>query len=334
MWKILNVIAILIVGGSGYVAYLNREDLMKEKDLLSRAEKYREETQAWYRKAGEVMKDRETKRDGLISDRESAEAKLDKTEKDLESTKSELATVKAQIETKQAELDAKKQTIAEYGDFEQTFAKVESLTDSIASLTESIAGMKQAKAAGIASLQNTGAKIQGYQNLELWQKTGKMKSLNANVVMVSPEFQFVIIDAGVGRGVVSRAKLDVFRGGSRIGQLTVAVIEPSRSVCNIESVVGGETIQPGDQVVVNEESKPTDKDVAGGAESAPETMPGSATAPSTPAAAETKTTAPAADEDPFGGVSTEGLDPGTDVEAPDVEAPATDDAAADPFGLN
>ncbi len=329
MWKILNVIAILIVGGAGYVAYLNRDALKQEKELLSRAKGYQEDTQAWYRKAGEAMKARETTRDGLIADRESAEAKLDMTEKELESTKSELSTVKAQIEEKQAELDDKKQKIAEFGGFEETFAKVEALTDSIASLTESIASMKQKKAADIASLQRTGEKIQDYQNLELWQKTGKMKSLNANVVMVSPEFQFAIIDAGVGRGVVSRAKLDVFRGGSKIGELSVAVIEPSRTVCNIESVAGGETIQPGDTVVVNEESKPTDKDVVG----APNPTPESAPPVSPTKEMGSDTAAPAADDgDPFGGLAPDALDPAADAEM-EAEAPEADDAA-DPFGLN
>jgi len=349
MWKILNVIAILIVGGAGYVAYLNRDALRKEKDLLSRAEKYREQTKDWYRRAGERMKALEGQRDGLIAEREAAEAQLKKKEEELATAKSDLEMMKARIAEKQADLDDKKEVVKEYGDFEETFAKVEAMEDSIAGLTAGIAGMIQTKAANVATLASTGSRIQDYQNLELWQKSGKMKSLNASVTMVSPEFRFAIINAGGSSGVVSRALLDVVRGGTKIADLRVAVLEPNRSVCNIESVVPGESVQPGDRVVVNEASKPTAKDVAPGGEGAtPASSAAPATAPvaGTPPAGEAGTDgAPApgadADDDPFGGLSTEGVDPAEGAEdpaeAPDAgEMPEAEDGAetVDPFAPN
>ena len=325
MWKILNVIAILIVGGAGYVAFQNKQALKQEKILLSKAEGYREQTKDWYRRAGERMKELEGQRDGLIADREEAEKQLAAKEKELATAKSDLEMVKAQIAEKQAELDAKKEVIKDFGGFEETFAKVESMTDSIATLTESIASLKQKTAADVATLEGTGVKIQDFQNLELWQKTGKMKSLNASVAMVSPEFRFAIINAGAGSGVVSRAKLDVIRGGTKIGELRVAVLEPSRSVCNIESVVEGQSIQPGDRVVVNVESKPTDKDVAGAADSAAPAAAAAPATPGTPAGMKDPPAPPApVEDDPFGGLPS--LDPG---DAPEADAPKADAPEAD-----
>ena len=60
----------------------------------------------------------------------------------------------------------------------------------------------------------------------------------------------MVINGGDRQGFVPKAKLEVARGGTRIGTLTVTAVEPGYSVANIdkESFAAGETIVPGDIV--------------------------------------------------------------------------------------
>jgi hypothetical protein len=116
----------------------------------------------------------------------------------------------------------------------------------------------------------------------------------------------------------ARVKLDVKRGDKMIGRLHITNLEPNVCVCDVISLIEGETLAVGDSVTLSDESKwdPSKKPVV-------ETIP----TPAAPVTAPDKPAAPAkpADDDPFGLGGDD--EPATD---PEPAKPAEEE---DPFGL-
>ncbi len=333
MWKILLILSAVFAAGAAYVGYENMQSLKTEKVLRDRAKdnlaaygEFQKRADALLKELTDMLTDVTDKNDKATQDLAAANEMKTKVE-------SELATVTAAIEEKKAKVAAAQEQMKEWGNAEETMAKITQLEEGIALAKAQAAQLSQQNLSNANANTATKKNISDYRNLELWQKTGKMKSLNATVAMVSDDFRFVIINAGNNRGVVSQAKLDVRRGGSKVGEVRVAVLEPVRSVCNIESLAPGETIRPGDRVVVSQESIPTEADTAEAVAKAkapptPVAPTTPATTPAAPAEADPLSTDPLAD-DPFGG-----LDGGLD---PEMEKKPEGDGggapADDPFGL-
>jgi hypothetical protein len=334
MWKILSIIAALLAGGAAYISYENKQSATQEGILKARADGNLTTTNEWVKNADAELK---ALGDSLVDNQDKAETvteQLTKVQADEKATREQLAEIKISIGKKETELSALQEQIKEIGDIEAAAASLTALTESIDSAKASIAEKKQAASLKEAIVKSTKEKIEDYRNLEVWQKNGKMESLNASVAMFIPDYNLVVINAGNNRGVVSRAKLDVKRGGSKIGELLVDVLQPTRAICKIASLAPGETIQAGDTVVVSAESKPGANDTAAAAAA---TAAGNA---STPAATGATDPAPSTEDakpgaldaldDPFG---IDGVEPAMEG----AEAPAAGDAPApaedDPFGL-
>jgi len=83
-----------------------------------------------------------------------------------------------------------------------------------------------------------------------------MPAIKTTVRSVHEPWGFVVLNAGDNRGVVTKATLDVLRGGSVIGQLVVTNVEKSLATANIvrSSLAEGETIRPGDVITVSKDS--------------------------------------------------------------------------------
>ena len=333
MWKLLSIIAALLAGGAAYISFENKQSATQEGILKTRADENLDKTNEWVRNSEAELKTLGNTLVDFQNKSETVSEELAKVQAEAKASSEQLEEIKSDIEKKEAELLALEDQIKEIGDIEEAAEQLSALTASIESTEAAIAEKKQLAALKEAVVKSTSEKIVDYKNLEVWQKNGKMEGLNASVSMFIPDYNLVVINAGNNRGVVSRAKLDVQRGGSKIGELLVDVLQPARAICKIVSLSPGETIQAGDSVVVSADSKPGANDTAAAAA-------GTTTAPaSTTDAADATDTAPspAADkpdslDDPFGFDSVEPAMEGAEAEAPaagDAPAPAEDD----PFGL-
>jgi archaellum component FlaG (FlaF/FlaG flagellin family) len=181
--------------------------------------------------------------------------------------------------------------------------------------------------------QDQEAAILALRKKDLMQKMGLVASTwSGTISSVDTTGGFYVINKGNSSGVVKNAKLDVLRGADKVGTLVVTNVQPSTSVCDLVpgTLTQGAALQPGDRLVVNEES--TEKKLPN------IEIGGAAAAPAAEGAAPAPDAAPAgAPADPFGGAATAPASdpapaPATPVEAGTPAAPAAPAAPApDPF---
>ncbi len=84
------------------------------------------------------------------------------------------------------------------------------------------------------------------------------QELNCSVVVAEPAWEYVIVDAGIDKGVVIGSRLAVMRGETKICEMNVTLVEANRSSCDIvtKTLLAGEAVELGDRVVaVRPESK-------------------------------------------------------------------------------
>ncbi len=75
--------------------------------------------------------------------------------------------------------------------------------------------------------------------------------LSCSVLTCDPQWDYVILDAGVDKGIVIGSRLDVMRGEEKICELNVTLVESNRTSCDVvySTLKPGEKVRPGDRVV-------------------------------------------------------------------------------------
>ncbi len=74
--------------------------------------------------------------------------------------------------------------------------------------------------------------------------------LSCSVLTSDPQWDYVILDAGVDKGIVIGSRLTVMRGEEKICELNVTLVESNRSSCDVvySTLKSGERVRPGDKV--------------------------------------------------------------------------------------
>lgn len=192
------------------------------------------------------------------------EAQSAKDEKNAELTKTT-----GEKDAAAKELADLEQRLKDLGGLERLVAELKVLEAKKGVLDTGIANTKGAIAATIAHKEATDKVIAGLKQLDLWQKTGTMAAtFRSRVSAVNPELGFVVLSDGNASKVVRGAKLDAKRGDSTVARLVVTHIEQNRSICEVVpgSVAAGDSVLPGDLVVVNGASTPRSLASAAGKE--------------------------------------------------------------------
>ncbi len=75
--------------------------------------------------------------------------------------------------------------------------------------------------------------------------------LDCSVLTSDPQWDYVILDAGVDKGIVIGSRLVVMRGEAQVCELTVTLVESNRSSCDVvySSLKPGDRVRPGDKVI-------------------------------------------------------------------------------------
>lgn len=83
------------------------------------------------------------------------------------------------------------------------------------------------------------------------------KELECRVLSVSDQWDYIVLDSGINKGIVIGSRLTVMRGDRKICELNVATVEKSRAVCDVvyKTLVTGERVQAGDRVIVESAQK-------------------------------------------------------------------------------
>ena len=254
--KILFAISLLSIGAAAVLAFMTRSRLIEartEKDTINREivaihEKVNgvnAETITTWREWETTMKE--------AKDEETAKNKLSRETTELEDT---LKEVKKQIEeilTKRTQMEEEiKSIIGRSGTPEEVLAKVEALKGETDALSQELETLKKEldvhkKAAGESDKESAKYKAQQTARLKAIQLGGR----TATIILVNPEFSFVVIRIGRNDGLTSDARLLVKRDGVLIARLNPVLIEMNQTIADIDlkSLRPGTQILPGDQVV-------------------------------------------------------------------------------------
>ncbi len=85
------------------------------------------------------------------------------------------------------------------------------------------------------------------------------ETLDCNVILADPAWEYVIVNAGADAGVIIGSRLAVMRGERKICEMNVTLVENNRSSCDIimDTLLAGEAVKSGDRVI---SSRPVQKD--------------------------------------------------------------------------
>jgi predicted RNase H-like nuclease (RuvC/YqgF family) len=254
--KILFAISLLGIAAAAVLAFMTRSKLVEarnEKDAINRqivgihegVLKVDEETNKTWKEWKDTMlaaKDEESAQRKIVRETNELEDTLKQVKKDIE----EIVTKRTQMQ------DEIKAIIGRDGTPEEVLAKVESLKGETDALSQELDTLKKEldvhkKAAGESDKLSAQLKAQQTARLKAIQLGGR----SATIVLVNPEFSFVVIRVGRNDGLTSDARILVKRDGVLIAKLDSVLIEANQTIANIDlkSVRPGYQVMPGDQVV-------------------------------------------------------------------------------------
>lgn len=173
------------------------------------------------------------------------ETELANTKQELEATKTDLASTKTQLEEARQKIDSLGVEIADLK------TQINGLNETIAKKDDQIAKLDQDLAASQSDLEKARIRIRILEskNPEL-VKLGKMENQEARVILLNPDWNFVIVDKGAKNDFLVGPQGLVRRGDKLIGKVRVTRVEDDLSAAEVlmEDMEAGEKIQVGDVV--------------------------------------------------------------------------------------
>jgi hypothetical protein len=260
--KPLAILGLIGILGSVVLGVLNRSkfiDTRKQKDdynrqILSNFDKTDEKNKL---AADEIGKYQDEKKK-FESDKYAKETE----EKTKAAKETEDKEILAEAEKVQREIDAINGQIAEKlkdfgGKPEELQAKRDALRAEIEAQAEKLAVLeKEIEVTNSLVADNgktigrfTEAQQQRTKSIALSQREGIINAVN-------PDWAFCIVNMGKSDGVSTDSRLLVKRGQQLIGKLNITQIESNQTVAEIDlkSVKGGNGVQPGDQVIFDNQN--------------------------------------------------------------------------------
>ncbi len=356
MWKVLLVIASVVLGGALYLSYSNMGAVkQKAAEVEEQKATLKTRTDSLAKTTEEVSQLEQSIQ--KLQD-EAATHQTTKIDLDAKLVEGEAnqKTLEANLVTAKADLEKAKTLMGDVVLIEGIQKEMLQIRTQIEESEIELTQLEGAVAAAQVERERLAKVAAELEALRVDQQAGVIRGdFQSTIKKAYNQWGFVVVDGGNDQGVVNRAQLDVYRRGQPICRLLVTSVEPNESAADIiaGSLAPGQTVQVGDTVVksvrvqtpaVVPTSAPADgaAPAADGAAPAPTDAAAPAAAPDPfggPAAAP----APAGAPDPFGGGAMGGgaepaapaePDPFGSTPAPeagaDAPAPATP-AAPDPF---
>ncbi len=252
MAKVLLILGILLAlagAGLGFMNFQKKNELTEELDTtkqnLTQTEGALEETKKELTETASTLETTQEELKTTTEEKEEVETQLATAQQDLDKAKTDLAEKEKRItELASVEEDLEK----EEQRVKDLTAEVADLTNQVADKDEKIAQLEQdlsERPTQVAAAPDGGTEgivIGGTPS----GQTTPVATLNGRVEAVNAQWGFVVVDVGEKDGVNSNAKLDVLRGGSKVGQIRIAEVEPTYATADIAE---GD-VQPGDRVVL------------------------------------------------------------------------------------
>ena len=174
--------------------------------------------------------------------------KLAETEQQLADTRSELEVAQNQIVQLNTTIEQKDAEIAQAnGRIDQLEqdkiglqAQIDEVNMELAKKDDEIADLKSA----VSTLENILAKI------DQKGQPAKLIGLTGHVMVVNPDWNFVVLDVGGAEGVVPNTEMHVHRDDKLVGKVKVSSVEENTAIADIVKDWEQDSVREGDNVLI------------------------------------------------------------------------------------
>ena len=194
------------------------------------------------------------------------EAKKAEVESKIEEVKGEYASAEAELETLtggykrlREEKASAFNDVAPVVDLDPDSATEEEIAAAVKELSDKVEELNRKNAEEDARIAALGAESERLTNLiaaarKLAQDRQARLSppeLKCKVLSADRQWDYVILDAGIDKGIVIGSRLAVMRGEKKVCELNVTLVESSRASCDVvySTMITGERVEVGDTVV-------------------------------------------------------------------------------------
>ncbi len=270
MWKKIIIGAVVLLLAASFVAYKNHEAMtMAEGEIETVQTRLRDvvskQKNIEMDKAIQVYAEMRSeyfteKKDQFIKEREALESEDAEVKTSISESEQRYSAAEESYRNIQEQLNAFKRDLAEAAHLEDDFDG-----DQIETVVQKIVELKKGNDALSYDIAQEDGAIEalGKRNdmltaqLEAAKKLAQDRQarisppeLSCRVASVDPQWDYVILDAGVNKGIVIGSRLQAKRGDDVIAELNVTFVEANCASCEVvpESLKVGERVQPGDVV--------------------------------------------------------------------------------------
>ena len=256
MSKIFGTLAAVILAISALVAFKNKEAKEQEIANYEDSSKGKESTT---QELNDLMRFLQgTEEEDLLAEAKDEEAKLEELVAETEESKLNVKKLEGEHDTKTQELATAEDILKSLPNPDELVPKIKDMRSDLAEVADSLAS-EEARLANLAQRDKNGkVRIKSTRKQLSLRSSGRsFPTLKTRINSVYRNWGFVVLAAGDRAGVVTGSTLDVVRGGEVIAKLKVTAVEAGRASADIllDSVVEGVTIQAGDSVVAEPDTK-------------------------------------------------------------------------------
>lgn len=270
MWKYIIIAAVVLFLGACFLFYKNNEALTGPEGEVAA---YQSQFDMAKKKAVDIEKDKAIKRyaelrtayfkqqsDKYNEERSALEAEDAPLEQEITKANADLEAAKADFKRYEEELKAFRRDAATAAGAEDSGEEdLQAIGRSIAELVESNNALEAQAAAEEKMTSDLGAESE--KTLAMIEAAKKLAAdrmarlspveLKCSVVSADPTWDYVILDGGIDKGIVIGSRLAVMRGGQKVCELSVTLVESNKSSCDVvySTMRPGDKVRPGDTVV-------------------------------------------------------------------------------------
>ena len=263
MWKYIIIAAVVLFLGACFLFYKTNDALTGPEGEVAAVQSQFDMAR---KKVVDIEKDKAIKRyaelrmayfkqlsDKYNEERAAIEAEDAPFDQEIAKANADLETAAADFKKYNEELKAFQRKAAEAAGAEDAAEDdLQVIGESIAALVESNNALEAQAAAEEkmtkeleAETVRTQAMIESAKKLAA-DRMARLSpvELKCSVVVTDPTWDYVILDAGIDKGIVIGSRLAVMRGGQKVCELSVTLVENNKSSCDVVY----STMRPGDKV--------------------------------------------------------------------------------------
>lgn len=271
MWKYIIIAAVVLFLGACFLFYKNNEALTGPEGEVAA---FQTQFDMAKKKAVDIEKDKGIKRYAELRTAYFSQ-QASKYKDECGAIQAEDAPFDQEITNANAQLDRAKTEFKQYEERFNTFRKDAAAAvnaedvdeeDSIKVVGQRIAELVEtnnAKQAEVDAMEKVTKDLgaESERTLAMIDAAKKLAAdrmarlspvdLKCTVASVDPTWDYVILNGGIDKGIVIGSRLAVMRGEQRVCELTVTLVEGSKSSCDVvySTMRPGDRVQPGDVVV-------------------------------------------------------------------------------------